>query len=100
MQEFNTITYAAIGRIARVTLNRPGRGNGITSAMPRELALAVEQANLDPDVHVIALAGSGKGFCGGYDLVASAERILDEREARDARAFAPKGSAVDPTVAA
>ena len=26
-----------------------------------------------PAVHVIALAGNGKGFCGGYDLVESAE---------------------------
>ena len=43
--------------------------------MPRELAACVERANLDPAVHVIALAGNGKGFCGGYDLVASAERI-------------------------
>jgi enoyl-CoA hydratase len=51
-------------------------------------------------VHVIALAGNGKGFCGGYDLVASAERILDERDARAAREFAPRGSAVDPAVTA
>ena len=41
--------------------------------MPRELAACVERANLDPEVHVIALAGNGTGFCGGYDLVASAE---------------------------
>ena len=41
--------------------------------MPRELAESVEEANLDPSVHVIALAGSGKGFCGGYDLVEYAE---------------------------
>src|SRR3954449_11792290 len=41
--------------------------------MPRELAECVERANLDPAVHVIALAGNGKGFCGGYDLVESAE---------------------------
>ena len=45
--------------------------------MPRELAECVEQANLDPDVHVIALAGEGKGFCGGYDLVV--ERRSDRR---------------------
>ena len=36
--------------------------------MPPELAECVERANLDPGVHVIALAGNGKGFCGGYDL--------------------------------
>jgi len=67
------MTYERDGRIARITLDRPERGNGITMAMPRELAACVEQANLDPSVHVIALAGSGKGFCGGYDLVEYAE---------------------------
>jgi enoyl-CoA hydratase len=69
----NTIAYEVDGRIARITLDRPERGNGITLEMPRELAGCVERANLDPAVHVIALAGNGKGFCGGYDLVESAE---------------------------
>ena len=46
--------------------------------MPRELAECVEQANLDPAVHVIALAGNGKGFCGGYDLVEYAEHAGPE----------------------
>jgi enoyl-CoA hydratase len=69
-----TLTYEADGRVARITLDRPERGNGITLDMPRELAAAVERADLDPAVHVIALAGNGKGFCGGYDLVQSAER--------------------------
>jgi enoyl-CoA hydratase len=69
----NTIAYEVDGRIARITLDRPERGNGITLEMPRELAVCVERANLDPAVHVIALAGNGKGFCGGYDLVESAE---------------------------
>jgi enoyl-CoA hydratase len=68
-----TLRYAREGRIARLTLDRPERGNGITLEMPRELAECVERANLDPAVHVIALAGNGSGFCGGYDLVASAE---------------------------
>jgi enoyl-CoA hydratase len=63
-----TLTYAVEGRIARITLNRPERGNGITLAMPRELAECVEQANLDPAVHGVARAGAGQGFCGGYDL--------------------------------
>jgi enoyl-CoA hydratase len=72
-----TLTYEVDGRIARITLDRPERGNGITLDMPRELAAAVEQADLDPSVHAIALAGNGKGFCGGYDLVQSAERGSD-----------------------
>ena len=71
--ELETLTYEREGRVARITLDRPERGNGITLAMPRELAACVERANLDPEVHAIALAGNGSGFCGGYDLVASAE---------------------------
>ena len=65
----STLKYEVTGRIARITLDRPARGNGITLDMPRELAACVERANLDPAVHVIALSGNGKGFCGGYDLV-------------------------------
>ena len=72
-----TLTYETGDRIARITLNRPERGNGITLEMPRELTACVERANLDPEVHVIALAGNGSGFCGGYDLVASAEQSME-----------------------
>ncbi len=87
-----TMTYAVDGRIARITLNRPERGNGLTFTTPIELAACVERANLDPTVHVIALAGNGKGFCGGYDLVASAEKM-------DASlSSGPEGSPLDPLV--
>jgi enoyl-CoA hydratase len=90
-----TQTYSVTGRIARITLDRPLRGNGITLEMPRELAENVERANLDPGVHVIALSGNGKGFCGGYDLVASAEQVMSDDLAR---ADAPVGSPLDPLV--
>ncbi len=75
MDTLETMTYEVTGRIARITLNRPARGNGITLAMPQELAACVERANLDPAVHVLALSGNGSGFCGGYDLVESAEAL-------------------------
>ena len=88
--------YAVTDRIARITLNRPERGNGITMDMPRELAACVERANLDPAVHVIALSGRGSGFCGGYDLVESAQemRIGEDSPHR------PPGSPLDPAVQA
>jgi len=75
MEELKTMAYEVTHRIARITLNRPHRGNGITMELPRELAACVERADLDPSVHVIALSGNGKGFCGGYDLVLSAENM-------------------------
>jgi enoyl-CoA hydratase len=96
MADYTTLTYQVTGRIARITLNRPERGNGITFHMPRELAAAVERANLDPAVHVILLAGNGKGFCGGYDLVASAEGMFDDK----LHGPATDGSPIDPKVIA
>ena len=92
--DLRTMTYAVTGRVARITLDRPSRGNGITLELPRELAFCVEQANLDPRVHVIVLSGNGKGFCGGYDLVTSAEQRL----ATEAALPAPEGSPLDPAV--
>src|ERR671925_160437 len=94
MEPPETLTYEVTGRVARITLDRPERGNGITLEMPRELAAAVERADLDPTVHVIALAGNGKGFCGGYDLVASAEQRMEGLS----DAGAPPGSPLDPLV--
>jgi enoyl-CoA hydratase len=92
-----TMTYEVTGRIARITLNRPQRGNGITMQMPRDLAACVERANLDPNVHVIALAGNGSGFCGGYDLVESAEGF---GAAATAKPNELEGSPIDPAVIA
>ena len=90
-----TLTYETGDRVARITLDRPERGNGITPRMPRELAQCVERANLDPEVHAIALAGNGTGFCGSYDLVASAEGDMSGLDEGDE---APPGSPIDPAV--
>lgn len=95
METLSTMLYEVTGRVARITLNRPERGNGITLDLPRELARCVERANLDPKVHVIALSGKGKGFCGGYDLVASAQEGM-ATVATDAGPIA--GSPIDPAV--
>ncbi len=67
------VTYEVRDRVARITLDRPERGNGITRALVETLAACVERADLDPAVHVMLLSGNGPGFCGGYDLVESAE---------------------------
>jgi enoyl-CoA hydratase len=90
------IDYTVDGRIARITLNRPERGNGITRGLLRELAAAVERADLDPSVHVMLLAGNGNGFCGGYDLVDSAQG----EGATFAAAEGESGTPLDPLVIA
>jgi len=94
----STLLYAVEGPVARLTLNRPKQGNGITLDMAREIAECVERANLDPAVHVIALSGNGPGFCGGYDLAASAESLSGYEEG--AGGNFQVGGPLDPAVIA
>jgi enoyl-CoA hydratase len=92
MTDLQTMTYEVADRIARITLDRPQRGNALTSTLIAELAACVDRADLDPSVHVILLAGNGKGFCGGYDL-GGAERM---EEGPFGSETAPPGSPVHP----
>jgi enoyl-CoA hydratase len=96
VDELSTISFQREGQIARITLDRPERGNGITNRMAAEISACVEEANLDPAVHAIALAGKGGGFCGGYDLVASAEGEMSGL----AGEAVTEGSPLDPAVIA
>jgi len=98
------VLYEVADRIARITLNRPQRGNGITRGLVVELSECVRRADLDPQVHVIALSGAGAGFCGGYDLVESAEGMgevgPDDSTPGTDDEDAPAGSPLDPAVMA
>ncbi len=69
----HSVNYAAEGRVATITLDRPDRLNAIDAHMPSEIRAAVERANADPSVHVIVLTGAGRSFCSGYDLKEFAE---------------------------
>jgi enoyl-CoA hydratase len=110
------VLYEVADRVASITLNRPERGNGITLGLVADLVESVRRADLDPAVHVLLLAGAGPGFCGGYDLVESAEGMrradapnnpaaahapaAGEEERSGPRVSAPVGSPLDPAVVA
>jgi enoyl-CoA hydratase len=97
MLDLQDIRYERDGHVARITLDRPERGNGLTSRLIQELATAAEYADLDPQVRVMLLSGNGTGFCGGYDLVESAE---GQGALGDAPVPIPDGAALDPVVMA
>ena len=77
------VLYERDGRIARITLNRPDVLNAIDDDVPRELAAAVERADADEAVHVIVLAGAGRAFCAGYDLLHYAQSAGANRYTQD-----------------
>ncbi|WP_029106819.1 crotonase/enoyl-CoA hydratase family protein [Mycobacterium sp. URHD0025] len=73
VETLKTMTYEVTDRIARITFNRPEKGNSIVADTPVELQALVERADLDPNVHVILVSGRGQGFCAGFDLSAYAD---------------------------
>ena len=84
-------------RAGRADHARPSRaGNGITAQLIAELVACVERADLDPAVHVMLLSGNGPGFCGGYDLVESAEGIGAADGCRRRARTPPRGRSGSP----
>jgi enoyl-CoA hydratase len=74
------VLYEVRNRKAYLTLNRPDRLNAITAEVARELRARVDEANADPDVHVIVLQGAGRAFSAGYDMKEYAEAGVDTQD--------------------
>ncbi len=72
---YETIIYEKSGPVARLTMNRPERLNGMTNQMLVETGQALAAAAEDRELRVLVLTGAGKGFCPGADInrIASAE---------------------------
>jgi 2-(1,2-epoxy-1,2-dihydrophenyl)acetyl-CoA isomerase len=70
------------GPITRLTLNRPEKLNALNRDLGLRLIRALESESLDPEVRVIILRGSGRGFCAGDDVSGSQQPVasLDRTE--------------------
>lgn len=70
--------------VLTLTLDRAAKRNALSSALIEALHAGLDRADLDADVRVVVLRGSGADFCAGADLadlLASADRTLAENEA-------------------
>jgi enoyl-CoA hydratase/carnithine racemase len=54
--------------IGTITFNRPKSLNSLTFEVYRELLRFFEEARRDPDLRVVVVTGTGKGFCSGGDV--------------------------------
>jgi methylglutaconyl-CoA hydratase len=74
--------------ILGLTLNRPDKRNALDTPAVDGLRAALERAELDAAVRVVALRGAGPDFCAGADLaelLASADETMAENEAHAMR---------------
>ena len=86
----------------RLVLNRPAKLNAITAEMRDALTAAIADAEADPDVRVVVIAGAGRAFCAGYDLAEAAPGTAWEwREvlARDVEATLAVWRCTKPVIA-
>ena len=68
--EFTTLTIEELGRVRRLTLNRPDHHNPLTPRCIRELLRAVQDAEGDAGVSVIIIRSTGRSFSSGYGFIA------------------------------
>ncbi len=81
MSESERVLLAVQGGVLTITLNRPEKKNAIDTPMIAALLGAIERADLDGEVRVVALRGAGTDFCAGMDLnelLASADKTVEE----------------------
>lgn len=79
IEEYERIEYdePAYG-VGRVTMNRPGMANAQDPRMLAEIQKAFQEADRDPEIDCIVLAGEGKNFSSGHDLSHDSEYRVSE----------------------
>jgi enoyl-CoA hydratase/carnithine racemase len=78
--ELRATRYEVDGHVARLTLDRPHRGNAWTGRMHLEYRWAMTEAEADPDVRVVVVTGAEReggrtAFCVGADAQALAGHV-------------------------
>ncbi|MDA1003612.1 MAG: enoyl-CoA hydratase-related protein [Chloroflexi bacterium] len=80
MSDYENVRYERVGRVARVTLDRPRYRNAQSRRLLEELDHALARANDDREVGVITVWGAGDHFSAGHDLGTPEQRA--DMEAR------------------
>jgi enoyl-CoA hydratase len=90
MTTFDNLTIERDGGVATLWLDRPEKLNALHRALWASIPQAVASLDADPDVRVIVLAGKGKAFCAGIDLMDHAP-ALAKQDSLSGRGESPVG---------
>lgn len=74
-ETFANLTIERDGGVATLFLDRPEKLNALHRPLWHSIPAAVAVLDADPDVRVIVLAGKGKAFCAGIDLMDHAQGL-------------------------
>lgn len=71
---FENVTVEKDGAVGVVTLNRPQALNALSYALVKDLSLAMQELDQDPEVRAIVVTGGDKVFAAGADIKEMADR--------------------------
>ena len=66
--QFENIRYEKLGKVARITLQRPEVKNALNVAILKDMAAAVEDARRDDVIGALVITGTGDTFSSGGDV--------------------------------
>ena len=94
-QPLQGVRYEKRNHVARITLDRPQRGNALTPGMHAIFRALWTDVQNDPDVRVAIVGASGeKHFCTGFDVAESesedAEEVFNNRPLAEAVFWSPR----------
>ena len=76
MSKYNSIIVdLPQNQISRITLNRPKQRNSLSAELRTELFQVLESNDLNKEISVTIIRGSGESFSAGYDLKRSDDDI-------------------------
>jgi enoyl-CoA hydratase len=94
--DFEEIIYEKDPPVGRLILNQPERRNPLSYARICELAMALQEMEMDNDIRVIIIKGAGTAFCSGYDLTPGKARANNPNPEEDYRATIGWADVGDP----
>src|SRR3990172_3331476 len=65
---YEEIIYDKDVPLGRIILNQPEKRNPLSYARKCEIAMALQEMELDEEIKVIIIKGAGPSFCAGYDI--------------------------------
>ena len=89
-----------IGRVARLTLDRPEKRNALNYELCQALVDSIGSAVHDPGTGAILLSANGKSFCAGMDLDEASQGVTQETNTVHERLFTLGARIAKPLIAA
>ena len=65
---YDLVICEKVDKVMKITMNRPEVLNALNPDLEKDLHAALDEGDADPGIRCMVIAGTGRGFCAGYDM--------------------------------